>query len=122
MKKDLTCEERIDKKLRGRILEIEEVIKLYECSNDGHFIYDDCEYEDLIDWLNQRALSYEDDSHYRAKRLELSTGGPADGFLFFEDGTIEYYFQDWFDGAKRELYGRDKEIMQKLYDYCLNVE
>lgn len=115
-----SCEDRIDKKLESRIKEFAEVIRLSEESEDGNFEVDDCEYEDLIDWINQTCLSYSDDLHYRAKKLELSWGGPADGFRFFVDETIQYYFQDWFDGATRDLYGDDYDIMKKFFDYALD--
>jgi hypothetical protein len=118
MVKQKSCEERIDEHLQGRVEEIKEVLNQY--GEDEKIKFDGCEYEDVIEWLNCWALAYEDDPHYRAKRLELSTGGPADGFIFFEDGSIKYYFQDWFDGAERELYGEDEAVLQDLYEYALN--
>ena len=108
--RQLTCEERIDEKLTSRIDEFREALE--ENGENEDF--------DLIDWLNDNALAYEKDPKYRAKRLELSWGGPADGFIFFEDGDIVYYFQDWFDGAERELDGEDYNIMREFYDYALN--
>jgi hypothetical protein len=74
------------------------------------------EYEDFIEWINEYALAYSDDPHYRAKRLELSYGGPQDYFLFFEDGTIEYRFLDWFDGATLTLSGHDYDVMAQVRD------
>jgi len=102
--RDLKCSERIDSELKRRVKEIKGILKA----------------EDSIEELNNISLAYTDDPYYRAKRLELSWGGPADGFRFFEDGTIEYYFMDWFDGDKQELYGEDKDILQELYDSCLS--
>lgn len=111
--KQESCEERIDRALASRIDDFKNAL-------NGK--YPDGEhYEDFVDWLNSYALAYEDDPYYRAKKLELSWGGPADYFLFFEDGTIEYHYQDWFDGAKRELDGRDYDIMQEVYDNYLNI-
>lgn len=117
-----SCEDRIDKELEYEMKRFGEAIRLSEESENGDFEIEECEYEDLIDWIYQQALSYSDDIHYRAKKLELSWGGPADGFRFFEDETIEYYFQDWGDGATRILYGGDYDIMKKFYDYALNFE
>jgi len=117
--KNLSCEERIDEKLRSRITEIEKVLNLYKNSEDGSFEYKDCRYENIIDWINSYALSFSDHSKYRAKTLELSWGGPADGFIFFEDGEIRYYFQDWSDGAERTLSGKDREILEILREYLI---
>jgi len=120
--RQLTCEERIDEHLKNWIAEFKEALDKangdYEWTEDEE---DERESFDIIDWLNNNALSYNDDTYYRAKRLELSWGGPADGFIFFENGDIVYYFQDWFDGAKRELTGKDYDTMREFYDYALNI-
>ena len=115
----LSCEERIDKELEARIKDFKRALE--ERDEDGRVVIDGEVYEDIIEWLNTYALAYEDDPHYRAKRLELSWGGPSDYFLFFEDGDIEYRFLDWFDGASRKLTGEDYEIMKRFYDEVLNI-
>jgi hypothetical protein len=102
-----SCAERIEKELRGRIQDFKEALEEAEKEEDFNF----------IDWVNEYALAYYDDSYYRAKRLELSYGGPQDYFLFFEDTTIEYHFLDWFDGAKITLEGEDYKIMEQVHDY-----
>lgn len=105
MKKQEPCAQRIGEHLQGRLEDIKDILKA----------------EDQIEALNELALCYEDDPHYRAKKLELSTGGPADGFRFFEnEDRIEYYFQDWFDGATEELEGEEYKLLSKLYETCLN--
>jgi len=114
-----SCKERIHAHLQDRIKDVEQALKAEE-NEYGKIVIDGEEYEDLFDWINQYALVYSDDPHYRAKRLELSWGGPQDYFLFFEDGTIEYHFLDWFDGAKIELQGKQYEIMRELFERCLN--
>jgi len=106
-----TCEERIDEMLKERIEDFRHALQ-----EDWEYFGE--QYEDFIEWINSYALAYSDDPHYRAKRLELSWGGPQDYFLFFEDGTIEYHFLDWFDGAKRELDPDSEEykIMREVYE------
>jgi hypothetical protein len=53
--------------------------------------------------------------------LELSTGGPADGFRFYADPKekeitkVEYYFQDWFDGAELLLTDEDRDTLLELF-------
>ena len=107
-----TCEGRIDEGLANRITEFEDALKGKYPGNK--------KYEDFIDWLNQFALAYSDDPHYRAKRLELSCGGPQDFFLFYENGDIEYRFLDWFDGAVRLLDGHYRDVMNQVYEYLKN--
>jgi hypothetical protein len=115
MKEDKSCEERIDKELEERVEEIKIAIESSD-KNDGKVITDNDEFEDILDWVNSYSLAYDDDTHEKAKKWELSWGGPQDYFLFFEDGEIEYHFLDWYDGAKRVLWGKDKEILQELHD------
>jgi len=66
------------------------------------------EYEDLYDYVNQTALSWDyvegegrEAGYYR---LQLSWGGPSDEFRIYFDqdkeiDIIEYWYMDWFDGA-----------------------
>ena len=70
------------------------------------------EYEDLFEYVNNNALSWDyvepgtfedqEDGYYR---LQLSWGGPSDEFRIYttqyadEIDIIEYHYMDWFDGA-----------------------
>lgn len=68
------------------------------------------EYEDLFDYVNQTALSWdyveeEDEDNPAYYRLQLSWGGPSDEFRIYPIGDtleidcIDYHYMDWFDGA-----------------------
>jgi len=70
------------------------------------------EYEDLLDYVNKTALSWDyveaetfEDQEEGYYRLQLSWGGPSDEFRIYttqyadEIDVIEYHFMDWFDGA-----------------------
>jgi len=66
------------------------------------------EYDDLFDYVNQTALSWDYvDSEGREAgyyRLQLSWGGPSDEFRIYvnqdkEIDIIEYWYMDWFDSA-----------------------
>ena len=73
--------------------------------NRGDYFH---EYEDLYDYVNQTALSWDYvDSEGREAgyyRLQLSWGGPSDEFRIYvnqdkEIDIIEYWYMDWFDSA-----------------------
>ena len=116
--KQRTCEERIVEHLVDRVGEITHALQ-----EDWEWFGEGTEYEDIIDWVNANSLSLEDDPHYRAKDLCLSTGGPEDGFRFFEDGTIEYYYKDWWDNAVRVLHGQNKITLEQLRSaLCFDFE
>jgi len=70
------------------------------------------EYEDLFDYANQSALSWDyveagtfEDQEDGFYRLQLSWGGPSDEFRIYTIGdtleidVIDYHYMDWFDGA-----------------------
>jgi len=116
------CEEKIDEELEKVLQMFRKAMESAE-KNDGKVIMNkDEEYEDIYEWINTYTLAYEDDLHYRAKRLQLSTGGPEDFFLFFEEeDIIEYHYLDWYDGASRRLSGKDYELMKRFFDEVLNI-
>jgi len=113
------CEKRIDEALQDRIERFKKALD--EFNKTGKIKEDDVVYESFLEWLSENCLAVSKDPHYRAIKLELSYGGPQDYFLFFDDGTIEYYFLDWFDGAKRELIGEDYEVMDGVASYLKEV-
>jgi hypothetical protein len=68
------------------------------------------EYDDLFDYVNNDALSWdyveeEDEDNPAYYRLQLSWGGPSDEFRIYPIGDtleidcIDYHYMDWFDGA-----------------------
>jgi hypothetical protein len=50
---------------------------------------------------------------------QLSWGGPADEVRLYEDGTIEYWYLDWFDGASVDI--TEDDTAQKIATYMLEV-
>ena len=113
----MNYEQKIEDRLAERIKDIEIVIAQSK-KGEAILIEDDCSYVDILDWINSYALWLGEDPHYRAIWMELSTGGPADGFRFFRDGTIEYYFQGWTDGAIRRV---SNEAVEDLRDIILEI-
>ena len=54
------------------------------------------------------------------KRWQLSWGGPSDEFRLYDNGQIEYWFMDWFDGACKEV--TEEEIIQIVEQQLEMVE
>jgi hypothetical protein len=55
-------------------------------------------------------------------RYQISTGGPGDEFRFYADmdgscHCVEYWFLDWYDGAKVTLTGDDKAFILELWEW-----
>jgi len=112
-----TCSELIRDKLNERIADFKQALKSYEENNYEKIVTEDgYEYEDVIDWIINYSLGVYDDNYYRAKRLELSCGGPQDYFLYFQKlDRIEYHYLDWFDEASLVLDGEDFKVMSEIF-------
>ncbi len=54
-------------------------------------------------------------------RFLISWGGPSEEIRFYCDPQFnlqraDFWFMDWFDGAKSRLTGRDLELIQEIWD------
>lgn len=124
------CEELIDGRLAGRLEFLlpdwgdKELIKELadDFDIDTEDLYQD---EDLTDEVQsthrdrvlEDVLSVEVRKSYR---VLLSWGGPSDGFdfVFNKEGELvecEYFYQDWFDGARRSVPMVQAEELVQLY-------
>ena len=132
---DKKCEELIDDRLAGRLEDLlpdfddEEVVKTlaeeYDIDQSDLCQDADLTYE-VRDKHRDRAcegvLSVEVRKSYR---VLLSWGGPSDGFdfVFDKEGELvecEYFYQEWFDGAKRPVDMAQAEELVQLY--CVGPE
>lgn len=132
---DKKCEELIDDRLAGRL---EDLLPDWTNGEEVDSLADEfgidrdelCQDADLLDEVmdkhrerqTEAVLSVEVHKSYR---VLLSWGGPSDGFdfVFDKDGDLVecyYFYQDWFDGAKRPV-DMDKaaELVQL---YCVGPE
>ncbi len=111
------CSELIEDELKRRIADFKQALRSYEENNYEKIVTKDGdEYEDVIDWIVYYSLGVYDDVYYRAKRLELSYGGPQDYFLYFPKlDRIEYHYLDWFDKASLVLDGEDFKVMSEIF-------
>lgn len=110
MTKDQTCEQRIGTRMAGRLADMLAAVEAYEVGETD-------EDESLMEELRESVLSFD---VRRSVRILLSTGGPADGFdvIIDEDGELvsgEYWFQDWFDGARRQLESDELALIDQVY-------
>jgi hypothetical protein len=60
-------------------------------------------------------------------RYQISWGGPSDEFRFFVDEqlhitSVQYWFMDWFDGAKVIVNGKDRELLEEIWQEWLGCE
>lgn len=104
--KQQTCEQRIEAELERLEESTAEIL-------DG-FYYKD---EDGFEEWNNYPLAV---TTRKQTKIELSWGGPSDFLLVNHDGaeiySVEYHFQDWFDGARRDV-----AEGSKVWEYCKTV-
>lgn len=91
--KEKTCAERIDDQLARFEESAGELVADYESGEDDRF----------QNW-NEYPLSIET---RKVTTILMSWGGPSDFLKVEHDNefiySVEYHFQDWFDGAKRDI-------------------
>jgi|694.fasta_scaffold00458_18 hypothetical protein len=127
---DKKCEELVDDRLAGRLEDLlpdwddEELVKTladdFDTDREGVESGDDLKHavmNDHRDRACEGVLSVEVRKSYR---VLLSWGGPSDGFdfVFNSEGELiecEYFYQDWFDGAKRPVPMDQAEELVQLY-------
>lgn len=132
---DKKCEELIDDRLDGRL---EDLLPDWDDDEVVKTLADELDV-DQSDLCQDADLAYEVRDKHRDRVLEgvlsvdvrksyrvlLSYGGPSDGFdfVFDKDGDLVecyYFYQDWFDGAKRPV---DMEKAEELVQlYCVGPE
>ena len=104
--KEKTCAERIDNELARFEKSAAALIEDYNSGDDERF----------EEW-NNYPLSVET---RQVTTILMSWGGPSDFLKVEHIGTeiysIEYHFQDWFDGAQRQV-----EEGSKVWEYAQTV-
>lgn len=118
--KQATCKERVAKHLKSRIEDIDKLWKMY---------HEDCEaYDNELGNFNEYGLCFDyvapgtfSDQRRGYFRYQLSWGGPSDEFRFyctegFDIDRIEYWFLDWFDGAKKILTGHAFNLLSEIFE------
>lgn len=56
------------------------------------------------------------------RRYQISWGGPSEEFRWFNDGRVEFWYLDWFDGAKVTLNEKDANIIKDIIDEALATQ
>jgi len=106
---DRKCKDRVKPNFEDRIKDIRMMYEQPERYHKelGHLH----EYGLCMDLVESGTFSDEQRAY---KRWQISWGGPSDEFRVFEDGTVEYWFLDWYDGASVEVLGDDADMIKDI--------
>ncbi len=114
-----TCKERVKDHLTGRIADLRLLWKLYQEDPEGsdENIGKMDEYGLCFDYVAPGTFKDQKRGYFR---YQLSYGGPSDEFRIytgpgFEVDRIEYWFLDWFDGAKITLSGKRLALLSEIF-------
>ena len=98
-KDEKSCEDRIDYMLTSTTEDLENLLKEEDVNSaiNGYFLG--------FDFVEAGTFENQKEAYFR---LQISWGGPSDEFRVFTNPDytihrIEYLFQDWFDGAVRDV-------------------
>lgn len=104
------CEERINEYMESRA----DDFRLHMTDPD---IY--TEGSDEVSPFNEYGLHFGPTQDNLSFEYLLSTGGPADMVRFHPSGKVTYHFQDWFDGAERDVTGEDwAQWLVEMFQDC----
>jgi len=121
MSTEKKCSDRVRIELRGRVADLRQFRQAAEDGKDeaspdlGRL----AEYGLAFDYVSAGTFSDQETGYFR---WQLSWGGPSDEFRFFTDAEknchrVEYWFMDWYDGAKVTLSGKQKELLLWFFDW-----
>ena len=121
MEKQATCKDRVAENYHSRIEDIRKLWMAYREDPEvnvpdlGNFN----EYGLAFDYVAPGTFNGQRRGYFR---YQLSWGGPGDEFRFYTDenfkpSRVEYWFLDWFDGAKRTIRsGADWELLTEIFE------
>jgi len=115
-----SCKDRVRAELQSRIEDLTKLWNLWKQDTEASD-------EELGNW-NEYGLGVDyvapgtfENQKRGYLRYQLSWGGPSDEFRFYLDESlnptrIEYWFMDWFDGAKIILKGQPLALLEEIYE------
>ena len=118
-RKEKSCADLVKEKYQDRLKQFETAknfldIEKSERNKFDEFLSDEYQelnqYEDFFDYVNQSGLCFDrveagtfKDQRAGYWRWQLSWGGPSEEFRLFDNGDLEYWYLDWFDGASVQV-------------------
>jgi len=123
--KQPSCKERIGSAYEIAMKMERDLWEMYLMGNDEIHPEHECTFPDHFLWFDYVPAGTFADQNLGYFIYQLSTGGPGDEFRFFASKgqggrwfvyKVEYWYLDWFDGAKIELCGPEKSLLVEIFD------
>tara|TARA_X000000950_G_scaffold43136_3_gene48263 strand:+ start:396 stop:872 length:477 start_codon:yes stop_codon:yes gene_type:complete len=113
--KEKKCSELVDKRYRERLEEFKKAqsfLNIDKETRDQVVDFLDVEFSEInnhdnfFEYANEAGLAFDyveagtfNDQRAGYYRWQLSYGGPSEELRLFDNGDLEYWYLDWFDGA-----------------------
>ena len=110
---DPTCEDRITESIISR----GEDFKRFMNSENEETQEEFYNYGLCIDMVNVGTFKDQKEPYLR---YQISFGGPSEELRFYQNGTVEFWFLDWYDGAHKIITSLD--WVQWLKEYLEEIE
>ena len=116
-----TCEDRVSAGMESTLNDLRQLWEAY-CDGDEDRYSDDwgtiSEYGLCFDYVAAGTFTDQKVGYFR---YQISYGGPSEEFRFYTDPefnveSIEFWFLDWFDGAKSDLTGADYQLLDEIFE------
>lgn len=115
-----TCKARVKGQLEGEIATLRKLWEMYK-EDPEKYDEEDGNFEEhglCFDYVAPGTFKRQRRGYFR---YQISWGGPASEFRFFcTEGfdlqRVEFWFLDWFDGAKAILKGADYELLAEIFE------
>ena len=120
MEEQKKCKDRIREHYKGRMEDLTTLWNLYkkDCEANDPDLGTWNEYGLCFDYVAPGTFNEQRRGYWR---YQLSWGGPSDEFRFYADENlnitkVEYWFMDWFDGAKVNVSGKSLELLIEIWE------
>ena len=114
------CKELVSSELKSRIEDLSKLWKLYleDSEKSDENLGNMYEYGLGFDYVAPNTFEKQRRGYFR---YQLSWGGPSDEFRIYADYElkpykIEYWYLDWYDGAKKILYGKNYKLLAEIFE------
>ena len=109
-----TCKERVKEAFEERMQDIRTLFEAPDQETEElGSLYD---YGLAIDYVEPGTFKGQREGY---ARYQLSYGGPSEEFRLYQNGELEFWFLDWFDGASVEVTGSDAGIIEDIITSAL---
>lgn len=109
---DVKCKDKVQKAFESRM---DDIRQLYNAEDQTvEDIGSLNEYGLCIDLVKAGTFTDQRENYIR---YQLSWGGPSEEFRVFENGEVEFWHLDWFDGACVEVTGEDADIIKDIVSF-----